>query len=124
MRILACDDELSIVRLIEISLQARGHEVDAASSATEAIDWFELRRLQGKSYDLILLDINMPVQSGFAVGGHVRGKGYAGRLVFLTAGKAEFENFAHLNAEYWPKLKAIDNLVERVENLPLHSTEP
>lgn len=118
MRILICEDDRSILKVLTLTLQVRGHEVDATDSAQEAIETFDRRQAEGKSYDMVLLDIMMPGQSGFAVGGHVRGCGYTGRLAFLTAGRAEYANLSHLEAEYWHKPEALDNLIERVEGLP------
>jgi len=124
LRILICDDERSILRVAELALQVRGHEVDTAVSAAGAIEHFERRRKAREIYDLVLLDIEMPLESGFVAGGHMRGRGYSGRMAFMTAHQPELENFAHLNAEYWNKPFALGELAALVENLPLDCPPP
>ena len=60
IRILAVDDEPDIRQLLRILLENRGYQVTEASSGEEA-----LRSLRtDPSYDLILMDIMMPVMDG------------------------------------------------------------
>jgi DNA-binding response OmpR family regulator len=58
-KILAVDDEPSIVRLVTAALTARGHEVIAAYNGEEALDKVALEKP-----DLIVLDIMMPKMDG------------------------------------------------------------
>ncbi|MDP2400514.1 MAG: response regulator, partial [Actinomycetota bacterium] len=53
-RILAVDDEPSIVRLVSAALTARGYEVEVAYNGEEALDKVGLRKP-----DLIVSDIMM-----------------------------------------------------------------
>jgi putative nucleotidyltransferase with HDIG domain len=57
--ILIVDDEESIRRLLETSLEQRGYQTCLASSAHDA-----LRELSSNSYDLVLSDLRMPAMSG------------------------------------------------------------
>ncbi len=61
-RILVVDDELSIVKLLRTTLEARGFEVLTALNGAEAIHVFE-KELP----DLVILDIMMPKMDGFEV---------------------------------------------------------
>lgn len=58
-KILAVDDEPSIVRLVSAALTARGYEMIAAYNGEEALDKVRL-----ESPDLIVLDIMMPKMDG------------------------------------------------------------
>ncbi len=58
-RILVVDDEPQIRRVMRATLSADGYEVADARSGEEAIE-----RLRSESFDLILLDMNMPGAGG------------------------------------------------------------
>ena len=58
-KILAVDDEPSIVRLVAATLKAKGHEVITASDGQEA-----LLKARMEKPDLIVLDIMMPILDG------------------------------------------------------------
>jgi two-component system KDP operon response regulator KdpE len=59
-RILVVDDELSIIKFLRTSLEARGFEVLAAADGAEALHVFEM-----ELPDLVILDIMMPKMDGF-----------------------------------------------------------
>jgi DNA-binding response OmpR family regulator len=59
-RILAVDDEQSIVRLIEVTLTRKGYEVATACDGREAV-----RIAEESCPDLILMDVMMPHVDGF-----------------------------------------------------------
>ena len=61
-RVLVCDDDRHVVRLIEVCLQRHGHEVVKAYNGADA-----LIRAMNQSFDLVLLDVMMPVLDGFEV---------------------------------------------------------
>jgi two-component system NtrC family sensor kinase len=58
-RILAVDDESSLRKVIEVSLERDGHEIITASGTDEA-----LRLMQERTYDLLILDMLMPGEGG------------------------------------------------------------
>ncbi len=60
-RILVIDDETPVRNVLSVSLQHLGYKVDVASSGVEAIEKFTEG---GNRYDLVLLDMLMPVLSG------------------------------------------------------------
>ena len=59
LRVLVCDDERHIVRLIEVNLTRQGHTVSCAYDGHEAIRW-----LQREEFDLVVIDRDMPDMSG------------------------------------------------------------
>lgn len=60
--ILLVEDDEVLCDLIERNLRARGHEVSMAVDVQSA-----LTQLRSKTFDLILLDINLPDQTGWDV---------------------------------------------------------
>jgi two-component system alkaline phosphatase synthesis response regulator PhoP len=61
-RILAVDDERSIVRLVQVNLERQGYRVKTAFDGQEA-----LAKVQAEPPDLIVLDVMMPFMDGFEV---------------------------------------------------------
>ena len=66
-KVLIVDDEPNIVAALEYLLQRNGYEVRSAPDGEEA-----LRQLEAFAPDLVLLDIMMPQQSGYAVCQRIR----------------------------------------------------
>ena len=62
MRILAADDSASMRDMVKMSLGSAGFEVTSAADGEEA-----LRLAAATPFDLVLLDVNMPVRDGFDV---------------------------------------------------------
>src|SRR4051812_45803976 len=61
-RVLVCDDERFIARLVQTWLEQRGHNVVACYDGNDA-----LARLRSEKFDLLILDIMMPALDGFDV---------------------------------------------------------
>ncbi|MDR3709534.1 MAG: response regulator [Capsulimonadaceae bacterium] len=61
-KILTCDDEKNIVRLIQVNLERQGYEVVTAYNGRECLDVVEREHP-----DLIVLDLMMPEMTGFEV---------------------------------------------------------
>ncbi len=59
-RILVCDDDPAVLRLIEVNLEIEGYDVMAAHHGEEAV---ELARTEKP--DLIILDVMMPKLDGY-----------------------------------------------------------
>ena len=66
-KVLVVDDEKLIVKGIRFSLEKDGYEVDTAYDGGEALE-----KIQNGSYDLIILDLMLPVLSGTDVCRRVR----------------------------------------------------
>lgn len=62
MRVLLVDDELRLRGILARYLQARTHDVSEAASAAAAIE-----HLERATFDVVLLDINLPEQTGWDV---------------------------------------------------------
>lgn len=61
-KILACDDEKHIVRLIQVNLERAGFDVVTANDGKEA-----LLKIAQERPDLVVLDVMMPYMDGFEV---------------------------------------------------------
>ena len=66
-RILIADDEPNIVAALEFLLQRSGYEVHVARDGDEAVQLVE-----DCNPDLVLLDVMMPMRSGYEVCNHIR----------------------------------------------------
>ncbi|MCL6642335.1 MAG: response regulator transcription factor [Candidatus Bipolaricaulota bacterium] len=62
MKILVVDDDTDIVRLLKYFLEAKGRQVQTASSGTAALELFKK-----EPPDLVILDVVMPGMDGWAV---------------------------------------------------------
>lgn len=76
-RILICDDEVSIRRVLQMWLERQGYEVIARNDGAEALAAFEEQRI-----DMIISDMNMPHMTGRDLAETVRQRGFH-RLPFL-----------------------------------------
>lgn len=61
-KILTCDDEKHIVRLIQVNLERQGYEVITAYNGAECLE-----KVKEDRPDLIVLDVMMPEMTGFEV---------------------------------------------------------
>ncbi|MBA3651921.1 MAG: response regulator [Chthoniobacterales bacterium] len=59
-RILIVDDEEAIRALVEFTLSRFGYEVVGAESALQGIEFYRDALLQGKHFDLVILDLTLP----------------------------------------------------------------
>jgi CheY-like chemotaxis protein/nitrogen-specific signal transduction histidine kinase len=79
-RILLVDDVLVNRDLAQTILEIDGYEVDLASDGVEAVKMFNSR-----PYDLILMDIQMPVMDGISATLRIRESGAAGKAIPIIA---------------------------------------
>ncbi|MDE2125952.1 MAG: response regulator [Armatimonadetes bacterium] len=61
-KILAVDDERSIVRLVQVNLERAGYQVVTAFDGKEALE-----KVASENPDMIVLDVMMPYMDGFEV---------------------------------------------------------
>jgi two-component system KDP operon response regulator KdpE len=92
-RILVVDDEPQIRRVMRTTLSANGYEVTDARSGEEAVG-----RLQAASFDLVLLDINMPGLGGLETCRAIRDVKTAVAIIMLTVRNSEKDKVQALDA--------------------------
>jgi DNA-binding response OmpR family regulator len=115
MRILLVEDEEKVSRFIERGLKAELHVVDIAADGGAA-----LHHLTDFSYDLVILDLNLPDMSGNDVLGRLRKKGATTPVLILTARDgiaAKVESFDLGADDYLTKPFSFTELVLRVKAL-------
>ena len=66
-QILLAEDDAMLGHLIELTLVRKGYKVVTVHNGLEALEAFQ----QGE-FDLVLLDVNMPVMDGFTVCAELR----------------------------------------------------
>ena len=62
LKILVCDDERHIVRLIQVNLERQGWNVVTAYDGKEGLE-----KVKAEKPDLLVLDVMMPYMDGFEV---------------------------------------------------------
>ena len=80
MRILVVDDEQLLVKGIKFNLENEGWQVDACYDGAAAVEAAKAVR-----YDLIILDLMMPVMDGLEACMHIRQSDPAVPIIMLTA---------------------------------------
>ncbi|MGG7162798.1 response regulator transcription factor [Clostridium ihumii] len=83
--ILVVDDDKDIRELIAVYMKTENFNVDNASNGEEA-----LKLIEGKKYDLVILDIMMPKVDGLQTLIEIR-KSYTMPVIFLTAKDEEID---------------------------------
>ncbi|MBN1911790.1 MAG: response regulator [Pirellulales bacterium] len=84
-RILLAEDGPDNQRLIRLILTKAGADVTLAENGRVAVERAITAAQAGKPFDLIFMDMQMPVMDGYAATASLRGQGYAGPIVALTA---------------------------------------
>ncbi|MGH3716630.1 MAG: response regulator transcription factor [Micromonosporaceae bacterium] len=120
MRLLVVEDEADLVEAIRLGLVRAGYAVDAALDATDAEE-----KLQVNTYDLVLLDLNLPDRDGFELcrsirRGELDGTGPEVRILMLTARGALTDRVRGLDEgadDYLVKPFALAELLARVRAL-------
>ena len=115
MRLLVIEDQRKMASFIKKGLSEIGYSVDVAEtgSAGESL-------AAENDYDLILLDVMLPDQSGLDTARHMRQDGYSGPILMLTALSSTRDKVFGLDAgadDYLTKPFAFDELTARVRAL-------
>lgn len=100
VKILVCDDERSIVRLIQVNLERQGWQVVTAYDGKEGLE-----KIMAEKPDICVLDVMMPYMDGFEVLKNLRREPSTQKLpvVMLTAkaqDKDVFEGY-HYGADVY-----------------------
>ena len=84
-QILLAEDSPDNQRLIGHILRKAGAEVTIVENGKLAIEAALTARDEGTPFDVILMDMQMPVMGGYEATGLLRKKGYSGPIIALTA---------------------------------------
>src|SRR4030042_1303412 len=115
MRILVVEDERRIADFIRKGLSEHGYAVDVAGDGEEALDWPEVAE-----FDVIVLDIMLPVRDGIDVCRELRRRGVQTPILMLTARDAVEDRVRGLDSgadDYLVKPFAFAELLARLRAL-------
>jgi CheY-like chemotaxis protein len=107
-RILLVDDEPDICIVYQIVLQDAGYECKSYTDSVKALQEFRVNY-----YDLILLDIKMPVLDGFELCKKIREVDRTVHIIFITASEAYYEKF---RGQHFPELGKINYIQKPIGN--------
>ncbi len=115
MRVLVVEDQRKMARFIQQGLGEAGYSVDLAETGQSA----EL--LAGENeYDLVILDVMLPDQTGLDTARHLRDDGFQKPILMLTALSGTKDKVAGLDSgadDYLTKPFEFDELLARVRAL-------
>ncbi|MDI3524463.1 response regulator transcription factor [Kosmotoga sp.] len=112
MRILLVEDEEAITEFVKKGLSEEGYIVDTVDNGEDA-----LNKIFDVDYDLIILDIMLPVKDGLKVCREVRENGISTPILMLTALDSTEDKVTGLNAgadDYLVKPFSFSELLARI----------
>jgi DNA-binding response OmpR family regulator len=115
VRILVVEDEVTLAAHLARALEHDGHEARVVHDGK--VGWVEAR---DGSYDLIVLDVELPQMDGFEILSQLRSLGVESRVLMLTARGETTDKIAGLKSgadDYLTKPFAMNELLARVNAL-------
>lgn len=115
LRLLLVEDELNAAKMLLKGLREEGYAVDLAEDGEKA-----LRQAFVNDYDVIILDIMLPLRNGLEVCRELRGQGTTVPILMLTARDAVEDRIEGLDSgadDYLAKPFDFDELLARVRAL-------
>ena len=85
LSILVVDDDELNQRMMLVILKREGHQVECVSNGMEALE-----AVKAKSYDIVLMDLQMPVMDGIEASRRIREWESGGRHTFIVALTASY----------------------------------
>ncbi|KRL28700.1 phosphate regulon transcriptional regulatory protein PhoB [Limosilactobacillus frumenti DSM 13145] len=115
MRILLAEDEHQLSHVVVTALTSQGYSVDPVYNGQEAVD-----HAKQNAYDLMILDIMMPVKTGLEALREIRATGDRTYVMMLTAMAEIDDKVTGLDAgadDYLTKPFSLKELLARVRSL-------
>jgi len=116
-RVLLVDDDPSTARLARVLLEKLNADVRHVDNGQSAID-----TVLTETFDLVMMDVEMPVMDGLTATRELRAKGYTGKIVAVTARTQPEDRQECLDAgcdDYFPKPYNKDDLARLLESVNL-----
>ena len=122
-RILVVEDDAGMRSTLTLRLSSAGHQVDTAEDGVEAFE-----KATSEPFDLIILDLILPVRNGLDVCRQIRHAGLATPILMLTALHQTTDKVVGLKIgadDYLTKPFKAAELMARIEvllrHVPVHS---
>lgn len=115
MKILLAEDEQQLSRVLETAMIHEGYHVDTAFDGQEAVDL-----AKENAYDLMILDIMMPVKTGIEALKEIRQTGNTTHVIMLTAMSEVDDKVTGLDAgadDYLTKPFSLKELLARLRSM-------
>lgn len=115
MRLLIIEDEIELAKALEKGLKPFGYAVDLAFDGLEGEE-----KAMAVNYDVIVLDLTLPVKDGIDVCRYLREHGCNSAIIMLTARSRVSERTLGLDSgadDYLAKPFAFDELRARIQAL-------
>jgi DNA-binding response OmpR family regulator len=112
-KILIVEDEAPMLQGLKDNLEIEGYSVDIASDGKAGLE-----KIRSNSYHLILMDVMMPLMSGFDVCKTVRREGVSTPIIMLTAKGEEIDKVLGLEIgadDYITKPFSLRELLARIK---------
>lgn len=112
IKLLLVEDDANLGNMLAEYLRAKGHDVILRTNGQEGWEAYE----QGK-FDLLLLDVMMPLKDGFTLAREIRAKDATTPIIFLTAKSMKqdtIEGFRSGADDYLTKPFGIEELLLRI----------
>lgn len=115
MKILLAEDEQQLSRVLETAMTHEGYQVDTAFDGQEVVDL-----AKENAYDLMILDIMMPVKTGIEALKEIRQTGNKTHVIMLTAMSEVDDKVTGLDAgadDYLTKPFSLKELLARLRSM-------
>ena len=115
MRILVVEDQPKMASFIKKGLNSQGYIVDVSETGVSAEEF-----ISENPYDLVILDVGLPDQSGLVTSKNIRRDGYKGPILMLTALSSTKDKILGLDSgadDYLSKPFDFEELLARIRAL-------
>ena len=115
MKILVAEDEIQMNRVLTTALTREGYDVDSVYDGQAAIDM-----ANENAYDVMVMDIMMPVKSGIEAVQEIRQTGNQSHIIMLTAMAEVDDRVTGLDAgadDYLTKPFSLKELLARLQSM-------
>jgi len=116
-RVLIVDDRADVRNLIRSYLEEGGASVESAENGLKALELIEQQERLKRPYDVMILDMQMPVFDGYETARRLRERGLTHPIIALTSAAMKGDKEKCLEAgcdDYLSKPVSRDMLIERV----------
>ena len=119
MRVLIIDDNVDILKMMQMTVKQMGHTFDSARGGVSGLD-----KIRNNQYDMVILDLSMPDMTGLEVIDALVDEGIIGksRIVIFTAsylGMEDLENKLYEKGIHsiLTKPADIDQIIDRLQQV-------